>query len=179
MATFPPLTSPPLELATDFEQWFAKKVKAVVSSPSATYCNVTNLSQSIQANVAILLSPEWKVVINQQFCTTLNKAIPAYEFRLFPYLPKELRVKIWKFGAFVPRVIHLHPDSNAKPLSICRQRAPTILHACHESRTVALPQFKVLFDPNLDLPRTHSQTIYVQPEVGTYYVRDFIGQPFV
>jgi hypothetical protein len=64
------------------------------------------------------------------------------EFTLFPKLPPELRVKVWGFGANIPRNIELYflnplgvePDIRNPPL-------PPILHACREARKEALKYY--------------------------------------
>ena len=68
-------------------------------------------------------------------------------FELFPKLPLEIQRMIWKEAAMVPQVVLIErnpdipwvaaPTSSAKP--------PSVLHACSESRRVALPQYEISF----------------------------------
>jgi hypothetical protein len=109
-------------------------------------------------------------MISEQFRSTLDRSKPAVEFKFFPYLPKELRVKIWKFGVPGPRAIHLNYSTKAQHM-VCRQPLPAVLHTCHESRTETLSQFKTVFDPYAPAPSASIPTIYINPNVDTYYFR--------
>lgn len=68
-------------------------------------------------------------------------------FRLFPRLPPELRIKIWKIASFnEPRVVQLRVDTQEDG-GLCSfycpgNYPPPILHATSESRTEALRYYK-------------------------------------
>lgn len=87
-------------------------------------------------------------------------------FSLFPFLPKELRVKIWKFAARHPRIVHLtydHPTESLVSLS----PIPALLSTCGEARDELLPLFKQLALP----PSACAARIYVDFDVDTVYIR--------
>ncbi|KAF7856163.1 uncharacterized protein EAF02_011422 [Botrytis sinoallii] len=87
-------------------------------------------------------------------------------FSLFPFLPKELRVKIWKFAACHPRIVHLtydHPTESLVSLS----PIPVLLSTCGEARDELLPLFKQLALP----PSACGAKIYVDLDVDTVYIR--------
>ncbi|KAF7937589.1 uncharacterized protein EAE98_001903 [Botrytis deweyae] len=87
-------------------------------------------------------------------------------FSLFPFLPKELRVKIWKFAACHPRIVHLtydHPTESLVSLS----PIPALLSTCGEARDELLSLFKQLALP----PSACGAKIYVDLDVDTVYIR--------
>ncbi|KAI1464484.1 uncharacterized protein F4812DRAFT_156402 [Daldinia caldariorum] len=80
-------------------------------------------------------------------------------FTLFPLLPPELRMKIWR-EAFQPRVVEIHPqrdadDSYAQPKWVSNSDNPAVTSVCFESRALALEHFTVLlpvYKPQLGIP---------------------------
>ncbi|KAJ8065698.1 hypothetical protein OCU04_006369 [Sclerotinia nivalis] len=87
-------------------------------------------------------------------------------FTLFPFLPKELRIKIWKLAATHPRIVQItydHPTESLVSLS----PAPALLATCGEARDELLPLFK-----QLSLPKSAcGAIIYLNLEIDTCYVR--------
>jgi hypothetical protein len=58
-------------------------------------------------------------------------------FTLFPKLPTEIRLRIWRTKACHPRTIELFVQPETSPSFSClhcRNPVPEILHVCHESR---------------------------------------------
>ncbi|KAK2728776.1 hypothetical protein CKAH01_02826 [Colletotrichum kahawae] len=86
---------------------------------------------------------------------------PLDHFHLFPYLPAELRLKIWNFNLPPPRIVPI--QCGAKSLSFApdvhqaAQRRPSTsgcisyasipvnLHVCHESRVEAMKSYRLSF----------------------------------
>lgn len=64
-------------------------------------------------------------------------------FTLFPNLPTELQIKIWRHALPGPRIIQLHYLNGT--FSFHGARPPTVLHACRTSREVALSVFEPAF----------------------------------
>ncbi|KAM0167009.1 hypothetical protein ACHAQE_000925 [Botrytis cinerea] len=87
-------------------------------------------------------------------------------FSLFPFLPKELRVKIWKLAACHPRIVHLTYDHPTESL-VSLTPIPALLSTCGEARDELLPLFKQLALP----PSACGARIYVDLDVDTVYVR--------
>lgn len=85
--------------------------------------------------------------------TTLTRNLKATLIRTSPKFPKfmqlptELRLKIWA-ASFEPRVHELHPCSrlynDRMTFRSNASRTPAIFHACHESRTVALENYRLM-----------------------------------
>ncbi|QSZ34903.1 hypothetical protein DSL72_007764 [Monilinia vaccinii-corymbosi] len=87
-------------------------------------------------------------------------------FTLFPFLPKELRVKIWKLAAREPRIVHItydHPTESLVSLS----PAPALLASCGEARDELKSSFQRLFLPN----SACGAVIYINLDVDTCYIR--------
>jgi hypothetical protein len=81
-------------------------------------------------------------------------------FHLFPRLPTELRLQIWKFAAVLPRVLTVRSVSSN--LSVQPKRveyfyspdpAPAMFLACQESRLEALPLYTKAFSAGTTPPR--------------------------
>ncbi|KAF5873841.1 uncharacterized protein Bfra_005308 [Botrytis fragariae] len=118
--------------------------------------------------------PKTPVLELQQLSWPLPETLPRMflrsstltTFSLFPFLPKELRVKIWKLAACHPRIVQLtydHPTESLVSLS----PIPALLSTCGEARDELLPLFKQLALP----PSTSGARIYVDLDVDTVYVR--------
>ncbi len=86
-------------------------------------------------------------------------------FTVFPELPFELRLKVWKYVAPGPRTVTISYESHAtryKGKNISRfdgwgtpDPPPVILHICHESREEALKSYKLAFGSHF-----HAAKIY-------------------
>jgi hypothetical protein len=80
------------------------------------------------------------------------------EFELFPKLATELRLKIWNFAAYQPRLIEVEHARNAhRSLSVTTQSrlSPVVLRVCKESReeglkVYSLTYFEVQRPPNIE-----------------------------
>ena len=64
-------------------------------------------------------------------------------FTLFPNLPTELQIKIWRRALPSPRIIQLHYLNGT--YSFHGARPPPVLHICRTSREVALSVFEPAF----------------------------------
>jgi hypothetical protein len=87
--------------------------------------------------------------------------IALTKFNCFPKLPKELRLKIWKCAAFIPRNVdvwigpwtlegtdddsHWEIDDTSNFYFFSTSTAPKILHVCHESRQEGLLYYQLSF----------------------------------
>lgn len=71
---------------------------------------------------------------------TISKLL---EFHLFPKLPHELRLEIWRFALPPPRVVELRPTGRAgkRRFWITDTSPPVLLRVCHEAREVALGSY--------------------------------------
>lgn len=82
---------------------------------------------------------------------TISKLL---QFRLFPKLPYELRLEIWRFALPPPRVVELRQSGRAKRgrfwiTDIC---PPVLLSVCHEAREVALELYRPILVWNQTRP---------------------------
>ncbi|CAJ2513789.1 Uu.00g019080.m01.CDS01 [Anthostomella pinea] len=84
-------------------------------------------------------------------------------FTLFPLLPAELRLDIWRLSCH-QRVVEVFYDSEQDQ---CTTTAtpPAVLHACHESRLEALRIYKMSFGT-----KTHEPRIYFCHDMDTLYL---------
>lgn len=116
-------------------------------------------------------------------------AVTLKVFTCFPNLPKELRLKIWRHAAFIPRDVSLRIGwwnlekinsgvSNSLPLTphyffgMCRP--PTILSTCHESRKVGLCHYNLCFGTEVkyehpQITISQAPNIYLNLDVDTIY----------
>jgi 2EXR family len=112
-------------------------------------------------------------------------AVTLKVFTCFPNLPKELRLKIWRHAAFIPRDVSLCVGSwnlekinsgvsNSLPLTphyfFGMSRPPTILSTCHESRKVELCHYNLCFgtEAKYEHPQitiSKAPNIYHNPDV--------------
>lgn len=85
----------------------------------------------------------------QAFATTNpQKAPPTFDrFKLFPKLPIELRLKIWKAKIEIPRTIRLELDPQGG-VKKTHAPSPAVLGVCHESRKLGLKHYKLLCRPH-------------------------------
>jgi hypothetical protein len=72
------------------------------------------------------------------------------EFRLFPILPKELRLQIWGIALSAPRIVNIICDESIEIPSFAKSFTssdppPALLHVCRESRSEAFEIYKPLF----------------------------------
>lgn len=87
-----------------------------------------------------------------QYCiTTMGPQTPRKsedEFTLFPFLPPELRLKIWEAVAAEPQTVELSCTPTSSYLSKGRwfshNKPPVIFGICSESRSVALTHYSEL-----------------------------------
>jgi hypothetical protein len=87
-------------------------------------------------------------------------------FTLFPKLPAELRVKIWKFSTPEVRYIQPYPFEynyafHPEDSTILGANPPSSFSVCRESRQEVLPLYK----PFQLVPGPNSPTFYMNPEM--------------
>ena len=66
---------------------------------------------------------------------------PLHTFTLFPLLPTELRLRVWRLSTF-PRVVRFIPGGG---------KAPSVLSACRESRTETRKLYRLCIRPSSPL----------------------------
>ena len=107
-------------------------------------------------------------------------------FKLFPKLPIELRLKIWKTAAEEPRVVNVELKNGHEEFSdwefgsggskddknhlVCSTFTPALLHTCHESRVEGLKQYDLLGGRN-----ESDDAIFLNFERDTIYFQDRSG----
>jgi hypothetical protein len=85
----------------------------------------------------------------------LRESIPP-TFTNFANLPPEIRSQIWEYALPNPRIIHIKGNirelNEGKGCFADSLDHPVLLHACHESRTIALTHYRCAFEPHLRHP---------------------------
>jgi hypothetical protein len=87
---------------------------------------------------------------------------PLTTFTIFPSLPAELRLKIWRESCS-PRIITLNYNQASDSFASCPQ--PALLSTCHESREEALRIYTPFFGTN-----SHKPHIYFNPYRDTIHL---------
>ncbi|KAF8846612.1 hypothetical protein BDZ45DRAFT_682421 [Acephala macrosclerotiorum] len=77
---------------------------------------------------------------------TITRDGPPPTFTLFPTLPAELQIKIWRYTLPGPRIIQLQYSKSSS--SFHGTRPPPALHTCRTSREIALSVFEPAFTRN-------------------------------
>jgi 2EXR family len=77
---------------------------------------------------------------------------PLDKFTLFPHLPAELRIKVWKLAIF-PRIVMHYSKSSTHVISkpFFAPSYPVLMHTSAQAREVALGSFKVVNAEHLKL----------------------------
>jgi hypothetical protein len=101
-------------------------------------------------------------------------------FPKFPLLPVEIRLQIWE-AVMVPRVHELHPCAklynDRMTFRSNASRTPSIFHACHESRDIALQHHQLMeYEP----PRSGTSgkgvlRFYFNPVLDTLLLNSLMG----
>lgn len=98
-----------------------------------------------------------------------SKSFPT--LTLFPLLPPELRLKIWRTVAAQPHTLELScSTTNADGPQgqwFSHSQAPAIFSVCSESRAAALPLFTVLAFSDGQIGMPCRKPLYINFEVGT------------
>jgi hypothetical protein len=92
---------------------------------------------------------------------------PDPKFHLFPNLPMELQIDIWKYALTVPQIIrikslprNIQESENTRPRCVTEAyQVPPLLHACRHSRDTALQFYRLLFARRLLHP------VYLNPRL--------------
>jgi hypothetical protein len=80
--------------------------------------------------------------------TSTMPDLDVQTFTLFPKFPAELQLKIWEMAMPGPRVIKIGYLRELGNFPLCQKspKIPSLLHACHDSRAVALNKIKPHFE---------------------------------
>jgi len=130
-----------------------------------------------------------------------NEQAPDLKFTLFPKLPAELQLKIWKMAIHVPHIVKIAYSEGFKdgiPLlndresrvainSVASQTGPpAILHVCHASRTEALKVYKAyrahdlvnsfFYNPSLDTLLMENANVWGKFGTLGLHVNDITGK---
>lgn len=190
-------------------KWMSRKVKDVDSSESSTSPPPSREVKSAVLTTIVPISAPQAPVITipdpsantdqtasdeaagsaaEEVVTEIEIEDKVSEFTCFPDLPAELRCKIWKAAAFIPRNVNIWSCDFGKKISIplndnedeaegdvlviwklCSTTTiPTILQVCKESRTEALKHYKLDFGTSYtfrDFTFTTHPRIYFNFEV--------------
>ncbi|TAQ88116.1 hypothetical protein B7494_g3580 [Chlorociboria aeruginascens] len=102
---------------------------------------------------------------NQIYIINMDEATSPPRFTLFPDLPCELRIKIWKLAEPGPRTVRIQYNMNYKSWNgkfiadfkgwTSPDPAPTILHVCQESRAEALRTYSPAFGSYFHAPKVY------------------------
>jgi hypothetical protein len=98
---------------------------------------------------------------------SISRPAPATTFPLFRTLPPELRLKIWTYTIPSHRFVNIRwcPRTRSfKPIGL-NQHPPTLLHTCHESRTLGLKTYELAFASSPEFAR-----VYFSFELDALYV---------
>jgi hypothetical protein len=107
---------------------------------------------------------------------TSNSIAPLTSFTVFPDLPAELRIKIWRFSFPGPRLVSLRLHDEDDPLkSSCRSSAeiPVALSVCYESRVEAQKQYKLSFARIAGVDEVLEPQIYFDFDRDTLFIPEF------
>lgn len=94
--------------------------------------------------------------------STNSRSSISSSFTLFPFLPTEIRLQIWSEAVQIwraPTVHHLGACSS-KPKS---GHVPSLLHACAESRTIALKAYECISSGHAD------RNVWIHPDNTIYF----------
>lgn len=101
------------------------------------------------------------------------------EFTLFPMLPMELRLKIWKTSTFISRVVPIAPkDIGKMPITgerifkyISPVQVPAMLHTSQESREEGLKHYKREFAVVI---YGYDMSIFIEGKIYVNFMSDTI-----
>lgn len=112
----------------------------------------------------------------------LRQALPKKRtktFHAFTEFPKEIRLLIWEAALPEGRVHELHPcthllEGGKMMFRSNHSTPPTLLSICHESRTIALQQFRLM---NYDAPSGTKgiRKFYFNPRADTLFLNTLMG----
>jgi hypothetical protein len=101
---------------------------------------------------------------------TITRDGPPPTFTLFPNVPAELQIKIWRCALPGPRIIQLHYLNGS--FSFHGARPPPALHTCRTSREAALSVFEPAFTRNNKLAPIYidlaHDTLHLATEPGMF-----------
>jgi hypothetical protein len=106
---------------------------------------------------------------------------PLQEFTLFPQLPTELRIKIWKMS-ILPRIVLRHQrdtQTNHRSAVLFTPCIPPLLQASQEARQIGLENYQVVNARRWNLDGNTNKRlgpIYFHPELDTLLCAVWDGQ---
>jgi hypothetical protein len=106
---------------------------------------------------------------------------PFQEFTLFPLLPTELRLKIWKMS-ILPRIVLRHQydtQTNHRPAVLFTPCIPALLQVSQEARQIGLENYQVVKARHCNMLGNTTKRlgpIYFHPELDTLLCAVWDGQ---
>jgi hypothetical protein len=143
----PGTESGPAPILAAYQKWLVKESE-IGRTSSAKRCNFANCAiegKSLDISRLIIRGGPG-TFIPMISAGTMTRDSPPPKFTVFPDLPTELQIKIWKCALPGPRIIQLHYLNGASFFG--GARPPPILHTCRASREVALTVFERAFVRN-------------------------------
>ncbi|KAF4636850.1 hypothetical protein G7Y89_g1224 [Cudoniella acicularis] len=107
--------------------------------------------------------------------------VPPQQFTLFPELPPELQLKIWKMALKEGRIIEVRTfqvrgyPKHSRPIT----PQPPLLHTCHDSRKEALKVYQLLEVQNPWFSDDDGPFSDVEPDRQDSYLRDHIAASYL
>jgi len=135
-------------------------------------------STTVQIPTEQIMEPAATTPTSQSTTATLESESFASSFTLFPKLPIELRLRIWRtFDNSTPRDVQVTITTPSEtsliektPTFKSLRPIPLILHICKESRTEGLKVYKKVFKVK-DKMGVEREEIYFNPEREMLFVR--------
>ncbi|KAK0124473.1 hypothetical protein ONS95_009425 [Cadophora gregata] len=94
------------------------------------------------------------------------------EFTLFPSLPIELRLRIWRYAQPEPHVVDIIFNEKSPDKSMSTAAPPVLLFVCRESRAETLKIYKLLSRSMKSSATDLYRRIYINPLVDTLHFAD-------
>jgi hypothetical protein len=114
-------------------------------------------------------------------CSQVTDRGPLQEFTLFPQLPAELRIKIWKISV-LPRIVLRHQydtERNHGPVVLFTPCIPALLHVSQEARQIGLENYQVVNARRCNMNGNTAKRlgpIYFHPELDILLCAVWDGQ---
>jgi hypothetical protein len=145
----------------------------------ATHATGSNWSRIPEAHQTSSPETPNSVVSTLSMQHNLGVSEPLSAFTVFPNLPLEMRTKIWKAAAHIPRIIEVgfgpaggftSFNHHLRTVSRTCRRAPAVLHTSHEARTEGLRYYIMTDDFNSF--HYHNRPIYFNGVCDIVYFGD-------
>lgn len=139
---------------------FAKRIVFIVGSPQKPRSEVGHKAMTTHEDAAIIPGANVKDIDFESAFELSNTVSDTSAFTIFPNLPQELRLKIWR-ATFESRKITIRVESDGWISPGALFKYPVALYICSESRQEALQWYRLLFgdsrypqyfNPLIDIP---------------------------